>query len=137
MPVMLAVMEIPGCLVGLALISHMRRTGMDRWGNMPGEPGYLHKPGPEVLGGVRDGDSENGDEPHGHGGRVVTAVVKRAHGGTATATAVAVEEMEEEPVSEAAFAPAKKPEGLFSPKVLHEVFLNPGLYLLFGGIVVG
>src|SRR5262249_6567318 len=25
----------------------------------------------------------------------------------------------------------------FSPAVLHEVFLNPGLYLLFGGILVG
>src|SRR5262245_22927284 len=44
MPVMLAVMEIPGCLVGLALISGMRRKGMDRWGNMPGESGYMQKP---------------------------------------------------------------------------------------------
>jgi N-dimethylarginine dimethylaminohydrolase len=41
MPVMLAVMEIPGCLVGLAQISRLRRTGMDRWGNMPDEPGYM------------------------------------------------------------------------------------------------
>src|SRR5205814_8505562 len=31
----------------------------------------------------------------------------------------------------------KKPAGVFSPKVLHEIFLNPGLYLLFGGILIG
>ena len=40
MPVMLAVMEIPGCLVGLYLVSQMRHAGMDRLGNMPHEPGY-------------------------------------------------------------------------------------------------
>ena len=40
MPVMLAVMEIPGCLVGLYLVSRMRHAGMDRLGNMPNEPGY-------------------------------------------------------------------------------------------------
>ena len=27
-----------------------------------------------------------------------------------------------------------KPPGIFSPELLHEVFFNPGLYLLFGGI---
>ncbi|HEY5311371.1 MAG TPA: sodium-dependent bicarbonate transport family permease, partial [Pirellulales bacterium] len=40
MPVMLAIMEIPGCLVGLFLVSRMRQAGMDRLGNMPDEPGY-------------------------------------------------------------------------------------------------
>ena len=40
MPVLLAVMEIPGCLVALTLISRMRTQGMDVAGNMPGEPGY-------------------------------------------------------------------------------------------------
>ena len=40
MPVMLAVMEIPGCLIGLFLISRLRRKGMDPAGNMPGEAGY-------------------------------------------------------------------------------------------------
>lgn len=44
MPVMLAVMEIPGCLVGLTLISRLRRNGMDKLGNMPEEPGYLAMP---------------------------------------------------------------------------------------------
>src|SRR5262249_55632386 len=40
MPVMLAVMEIPGCLVGLFLVSRLRKQGMDARGNMPDEPGY-------------------------------------------------------------------------------------------------
>lgn len=40
MPVMLAVMEIPGCLVALYLVSRIRRAKMDRQGNLPGEPGY-------------------------------------------------------------------------------------------------
>jgi hypothetical protein len=134
MPVMLAVMEIPGCLVGLTLISRMRRQGMDRWGNMPDEPGYMQKPAlPAVTSGHghdshgHGHDDDHGheeEESHSHGGSTATAVAKRVHSGTATA------------VAEAA-APAPHAAGIFSPKVLHEVFLNPGLYLLFGGIAIG
>src|SRR5260370_7475099 len=40
MPVMLAVMEIPGCLVGLFLVSRLRNEGMDALGNMADEPNY-------------------------------------------------------------------------------------------------
>ncbi len=40
MPVMLAVMEIPGCLVALYLVARLRHKGMDALGNMPDEPGY-------------------------------------------------------------------------------------------------
>ena len=36
MPVMLAIMEIPGCLVALYLVSRLRHEGMDALGNMPG-----------------------------------------------------------------------------------------------------
>jgi hypothetical protein len=78
MPVMLAVMEIPGCLVGLYLVSRLRSSGLDDAGNMPGEPGYAGA---------------------GHSGKPAASIL--------------------------------------SPKVLHEVFLNPGLFLLFGGLVVG
>jgi len=85
MPVMLAVMEIPGCLVGLFLVSRLRHQGMDASGNMPGEPGYS---GP---------NSTSNTSGSGHGGK----------------------------------AP------LFSPQLIHEVFLNPGLFMLFGGILVG
>ncbi|MEZ4453204.1 MAG: sodium-dependent bicarbonate transport family permease [Nannocystaceae bacterium] len=77
MPVMLAVMEIPGCLVALLLISKLRQKGMDARGNMPGERGYT---------------SPKGDGVH---------------------------------------------KSIFDPEVLRDVFLNPGLYLLLGGILVG
>ena len=36
MPVMLAVMEVPGCLVALYLVARLRHKGMDAEGNMPG-----------------------------------------------------------------------------------------------------
>ena len=81
MPVMLAVMEIPGCLIGLFLIARLRGQGMDPLGNMPGEEGYT--------------------------------TPAKAHDAEAAA------------------------HSAFSAKVFHEVFFNPGLYLLFGGIVVG
>ena len=43
MPVMLAVMEIPGCpwLRWQHLVARLRRRGMDARGNMPDEPGYI------------------------------------------------------------------------------------------------
>ena len=40
MPVMLAVMEIPGCLVALYLVARLRHRGLDEAGYMPDEPGY-------------------------------------------------------------------------------------------------
>lgn len=85
MPVMLAVMEIPGCLVALYLVSKMRHSGvMDENGTMPGEPGY-----DPISGKVQEVKHHGQSQP------------------------------------------------IFSKKVLHEIFFNPGLYLLFGGIVIG
>ena len=101
MPVMLAVMEIPGCLVALYLVSTLRRKGMDALGNMPNEPGY-DPSAKAIVPAV--GDS------HGHGHGHVEVL---ENGG------------------------AVKHKGIFSPELLHEVFLNTGLYLLFGGILVG
>lgn len=40
MPVMLAIMEIPGCIVALVLVARMRARQMDPQGNLPGEPAY-------------------------------------------------------------------------------------------------
>ncbi len=110
MPVMLAVMEIPGCLVALFLVSRLRHKGMDALGNMPGELGY----DPKAVAPINI---------HAHGG----------HEGDLEATAPGVTEASD---LEDAVVPGKPP-GLLSPKLLHEVFLNPGLYLLFGGIAVG
>lgn len=100
MPVMLAVMEIPGCLVALFLVSRMRRNGMDALGNMPGEANY----DPYLNGnGNGNGHGDADDHVNDH------AVVKKhdSHGSG------------------------------FNLELLHEVFLNPGLYLLFGGIIIG
>jgi len=38
--------------------------------------------------------------------------------------------------AEAEVAPPKK-QSIFSKELLHEVFLNPGIYLLFAGILIG
>src|SRR5258708_5742428 len=41
MPVMLALMEIPGCLVALYLVARLRHRGLSEAGYMPDEPGYV------------------------------------------------------------------------------------------------
>ncbi|WP_417375442.1 sodium-dependent bicarbonate transport family permease [Gimesia maris] len=132
MPVMLAVMEIPGCLVALYLVSRLRQQGMDPQGNMPHESGYqpavhsaLAMEGADEGGEVSvDEDGEPltqyvGSRMHGHS---MAAVAERTQ--TVTATKQELDgETEKHPV--------------FSKELLHEVFLNPGLYLLFGGIIIG
>lgn len=106
MPVMLAVMEIPGCLVAMFLVSRLRRKGMDEFGNMPGEPGYDPARLQLLEGPIQTdlvGENGNGNG-HGNGNGDRHAALKG---------------------------------GLFDKELLHEVFLNPGLYLLFGGIAIG
>jgi uncharacterized protein len=60
MPVMLAVMEIPGCLIALYLAARLRNRGMDPAGNMPDEPGYR-----EIASGK--GEYLERQQPHGDG----------------------------------------------------------------------
>ncbi|WP_199590199.1 sodium-dependent bicarbonate transport family permease [Bremerella cremea] len=110
MPVMLAVMEIPGCLVGLFLISRLRGSGMDKLGNMPDEPGYLGDANALVA------DAESGD--------VHSESYEDTHHSPPVAKSVGA-------------AVAGHRSGALNLKILHEVFLNPGLYMLFGGIIVG
>lgn len=88
MPVMLAAMEIPGCLVGLFLVSRLRRRGMDATGSMPDEK---------------------------------RAVATASFNDNDPSSTIANDQV----------------QSGFSWKILHEVLLNPGLYLLFGGIIVG
>ncbi|WP_068422344.1 sodium-dependent bicarbonate transport family permease [Planctomyces sp. SH-PL62] len=114
MPVMLAIMEIPGCLVALYLVSHYRAQGMDALGNMPYEPGYdPSAEAPPIL------IDEHGRDQH------ASAVQTEAE--------MSLERMEHE--SEDVGNGRKK--GFINGKLLHEVFLNTGLYLLFGGIIIG
>ncbi len=96
MPVMLAIMEVPGCLVALFLVSRLRRSGMDAHGNMPGESGY------DPLPAVDDGASTR-RAAEGH-------ALKNGNGSFAR---------------------------FINWELMHEVFLNPGLFLLFGGIFIG
>jgi hypothetical protein len=116
MPVMLAVMEIPGCLVALYLVSRLRRRGMDALGNMPHEPGYDPQAQRPVI-------EESSGSPQGHGQAAIEAEKE-----------LALEKMEHELIDQGAASLSEKGANL---KLLHEVFLNPGLVLLFGGIIVG
>ena len=59
MPVLLAVMEIPGCLVALYLVARLRHRGLSESGYMPDEPGYT----PPVEVGVGPGTAAR--PPHG------------------------------------------------------------------------
>ena len=113
MPVLLAVMEIPGCLVALFLVSRLRRAGMDARGNMPGEASY----DPHAIPDIGHG------EGHGHGGH-------GGHGAAAAAHAKAGA-AEQDAGNGNHFA------SFINWQLLHEVFLNPGLFLLFGGIIIG
>jgi hypothetical protein len=141
MPVMLAVMEIPGCLVALFLVSRLRRHGMDQRGNMPDEVGY-------------DLDSHNNDDLAAH---VAMSVDEHANEdcdgianggghGSNGGMQVAVRRRKVVPITNASAAVGhdtnvkEKPNGLavfINWELLHEVLFNPGLYLLFVGIVIG
>ena len=116
MPVMLAVMEVPGCLVALYLVSRLRRNGMDALGNMPHEKGY----DPQAR---RPVTEEAAGGSHRHSQSAIEAE-----------KAIALEKMENELIDSG--STPHPPKGI-SLKLLHEVFLNPGLVLLFGGIFVG
>jgi hypothetical protein len=118
MPVMLAVMEIPGCLVALYLVSRLRHQGMDALGNMPFEPGYDPKARrPRPAAGQGHGHSPVESEKE-------MALEKTAH-------------EEEGNGNGNGNGAAPRPKQGINLKLLHEVFLNPGLVLLFGGIFVG
>jgi uncharacterized protein len=119
MPVMLAIMEIPGCLVALYLVARLRHMGMDPLGNMPDEAGYDPAAAPPVVA------VEAGHGDHEHGSRAQAVESEKE---------MALEKGEH--LNNNNHGNGRK-GGLLSPQLLHEVFLNPGLYLLFGGIVVG
>ncbi|MDB5348733.1 MAG: sodium-dependent bicarbonate transport family permease [Schlesneria sp.] len=141
MPVMLAVMEIPGCLVALYIVSQLRRKGMDGAGNMPLEPDY----DPSVQRVLHA--EEHGE--HGHGETQVK--VRREQlvgvGTTASGTSngnhnsgdskeayMALEEEANIPPEEVA---AAQSGSWLNRETLHEVFMNPGIFLLFAGIAIG
>jgi uncharacterized protein len=127
MPVLLAFMEIPGCLVALYLVARLRHRGMDESGFMPDEPGYT----PPVKVGVGPGTAAR--PPHGESLEV------QHQRGVEQELELSMEKLEHpdwEPDQSPALGKAKRMP-IFSRALLQEVFLNPGLILLFGGILIG
>lgn len=116
MPVMLAIMEIPGCLVGLYLVSKLRNTGMDALGNMPDEPGF----NPQARAALSDMDGAHGHHPRTAEEKAVDLESKLSHENA--------DDIEPAP---------RGHSSIFNTELLREVFLNPGLFLLFGGIIIG
>jgi hypothetical protein len=127
MPVMLAVMEIPGCLVALYFVALLRHRNMDAAGNMPGEPGYT----PPVK--VAVGPGTAAKPPHGQ------SLEAERERGVEQELELSMEKLEHpnwEPDQSPPIGKAKRMP-IFSRELLQEVFLNPGLVLLFGGIMIG
>ena len=121
MPVMLAVMEIPGCLVALFLVARLRNTGLDALGNMPDELGYDPTAMPLQA---RVG------EPGHH-------AETKHEAGVESELEMSLERMDHPDFNGNSNGKQKKKASIISGKLLHEVFLNTGLYLLFGGILIG
>lgn len=79
MPVMLAVMEIPGCLVALYLVARLRHLGMDSLGNMPGEVGYKPNARPSTFQAVDVGRHEGGGHESSTQAEEGAALEKKEH----------------------------------------------------------
>jgi len=127
MPVLLAVMEIPGCLVALYLVARLRHRGLDESGYMPDEPGYS----PPVKVGVGPGTVAR--PPHGE------SLTTEDERGVEQELELSMEKLEHPDWEPDPSPPRGKATRMpmFSRALLQEVFLNPGLILLIGGIVIG
>jgi len=154
MPVMLAIMEIPGCLVALILVARLRRKGMDANGNMPYEAGYNRDA-------IAMRVSEHEEHGHGHAEARTSARKPSLVGAGAASVSQnlrnagsnhmsgdtnreAPEDFEDdialqEPghTPDAAHTVPKHEVSMLSKELLHEVFFNPGIFLLFAGILIG
>ncbi|OBH05631.1 MULTISPECIES: sodium-dependent bicarbonate transport family permease [unclassified Mycobacterium] len=127
MPVLLAVMEIPGCLVALYLVARLRHRGLTESGYMPGEPGYV------APSKVASGPGTATRPPQGR------SLESEGERGVEQELEFSMEKLEHpnwEPDQSPARGRAKRMP-IFSREILKEVFLNPGLILLIGGIVIG
>jgi uncharacterized protein len=120
MSVLLAVMEMPGCLVALVLAARLRHKGMDALGNMPGEHGYKQpvRVGPGTASQPARGQRLDTESELAIEQEAKIALERQEYRGNG-----AGEDDTKTHVS--------------TVQLLREVLLNPGLYLLFGGIVIG
>ncbi len=151
MPVMLAVMEVPGCLVALYLVSKLRQTGMDAAGNMPDEPGYCALPLPAVaieeqvetrvrekpvlavVGSTSRTYAGNGNDPGANEENAWNEHERELEAAEELEEQLALQHVtaDEDPRLE------RKSRSWLNREMLHEVFLNPGIFLLFAGIAIG
>jgi uncharacterized protein len=127
MPVLLAIMEIPGCLVALYLVMRLRHRGLNESGYMPDEPGYVAPVrvgvGPGTAARPLRGQSLGTEEQQGVEQELELSMEKLEH-----------------PDWEPDYSPPRgkaKRMPIFSREIFQEVFLNPGLILLIGGIIIG
>jgi uncharacterized protein len=127
MPVMLAVMEIPGCLVALYLVARLRHRGMDTAGFMPDEVGYTSP----VKVGVAPGTAARA--------RKGQSVETQHERGVEQELEFSMEKLEHPDWEPDGRPPIGKPKRMpiFSRELFEELFLNPGLVLLIGGIIIG
>lgn len=147
MPVMLAVMEVPGCLVALFLVAALRRRGMDAEGNMPGEIGFQVESannGHALQSGLHASHAAGHTarysyQAEGSGSSSGVAVAAPTQTGLrSTSDTTHYESDPRPPEHNAHDEPVAVAHSNFNLwGVLHEVFFNPGLYLLFGGIAIG
>lgn len=141
MPVMLAVMEIPGCLVALFLAARLRARGMDAQGYAVEEASWHHPKSIEhnekfsQVATTQLSAAEVLAEKPASEARLVTVVsepvaVGVANGGSSAAT-----------ISRSAVLDHAHPKTAsltwLNPDIMREIFLNPGLFLLIGGISIG
>lgn len=124
MPVMLAVMEIPGCLVALYFVARLRHRGMDSAGYMPDEAGYA----PPVKVGVGPGTAAR--PPMGQSLESQEAALEQE-------LELSMEKLENGEPDPRPSRTKAKGAPIFSRELFQEVFLNPGLVLLMGGIIIG
>ena len=173
MPVMLAVMEIPGCLVALFLVSKMRGSGMDAAGNMPGEAGYQSLRSRVVSTALRRtavvsdeevfeselatahirelvgvGAEAGGTQTRHRGGKSIIGnhglgernghTLRHSEGDELDEALESQDEISLQTITEEDDVEIQKKAGSWlNGELLHEVFLNPGIFLLFGGIAIG
>lgn len=126
MPVMLAVMEIPGAMVALFLVGRLRQQGMGPAGTMPDESGGNVPVDRRILATSRP---EHGPV---HGDQLELQRERELDDELEL-----VLENQEHPEPVTTGQPEAASSGVFTGQLVREVLFNPGLYLLFGGIVVG
>ncbi|WP_437190653.1 sodium-dependent bicarbonate transport family permease [Planctomicrobium sp. SH527] len=142
MPVMLAVMEIPGCLVALLIVSRLRQKGMDSCGNMPDEFGYVQRSATSLkLETVRQSVVARERNLTYARSSKTTVVVGSGPGLSDEEVEhnVEAEQFEDDMAlreHDHGDEPVPSKKGI-NGELLHEVFFNPGIYLLFAGIVIG